>query len=185
MIKRRIDKLKFELKYAQDNYNNLVNDIKKTFYEKDFWLEDSKRKPKSDFAKMQAAYSLLKEESPKYNFELRINRAEDCDTKKPLNYFYIYDEHFRSFGTLSPVICVFKRNIKELKEICHKAWIKEVSKRYDYVTDSFEDWLNNISNDDLLKLLVCNKKIFLVTDRKLYLKDIVIILPKKIENFTN
>ena len=189
MIKDKIKELKENAKMLEDKYNKLVNSIKEAFYEReDYWDENSKVKPRNESAVMSAAYCLAMMNAPrsKYSFDIdfKINRAEifRSEPKILLDYFYIYDKKFENRFGNTPVLLVRKKNIKVLTETCLKAWKHSVndSSRSSTIL-GFKEWLDATSCDEIVSILhqVLEDRIDEVNDKKLYIKDVIIIYPDK------
>jgi hypothetical protein len=195
MIKDEIKKLKENAKMLEDKYNKLVNSIKEAFYEReDYWDENSKVKPKTESAIMSAAYCLAMMNAPKskYSFDrgFNIHRGEvfRSEPKILLDFFYIYDKTFENrFGTTPSVLLVRKKNIKVLTETCLKAWKHAVNKSFsDSTILGFKEWLDATSCDEIVSILheVLEDRIDEVNDKKLYIKDVIIIYPSNpIKNY--
>jgi len=188
MIKNRIENTKNKLKRLQQSYDDLVEKIKETFYEKkEYWVKNSPRKPNNDTAKMSAAYCLLTEKCPGFYSDLKIQLSKNWDTKESLGYWLLYDDFFSSGSGTTPVKLIFKKDLKKLEEICKSMWIISVSKSYNGTTLGFNDWKKSVNSDDLFKLMQehMNGRVYIINDRKLFLKDIVIVLPYENKNFIN
>lgn len=190
MIKDEILQTQRKLARLKESYKKLVDDIKKVFYDKeDYWDENSPRKPRNEAAKMQAALCLAQGETPRYSFDLTIQKAKNWISKNnqvQLDYWIVYQEIFEYGGGISPTIIIYKKNIKLLREICKKLWIQEVNNSY--TTLGFEEWLEATDVDKIFELMSNglnkdSKRFHLVTDKNLYLKDIIVIFPHKIGYF--
>lgn len=190
MIKDEIERTKSKLSNLKENYKNLVKDIKDIFYDKvDCWADDSPRKPRGETAMMQAALSLVEGRSPRYSFYLNVRQAKDWGKDKKdvwLDYWVINQDRFKDRNGTPATIVIRKKNIKLLEEICKELWVKEVSASYrPNTTLGFKEWLEVTNVDKILELMQENlnehkdNRVYLVTDRNLYLKDIVVIFPKK------
>jgi hypothetical protein len=188
MIKDEILSAQSNLKRLKERYKKLVIDIKETFYNKeDYWADDSPRKPRDEKAKMQAALCLAQGASERYSFDLDLRKAENWisrDNRVKIDYWIVNQERFKDNGSIPPTIVIHKKNIKLLQDECKKLWITEVGSSFRPKTLlGFEDWLNNTSVDYILELMFdseeeISERIHLVTDKNLYLKDIVVIFPK-------
>lgn len=186
-IKDKISEHKDRAKMLKEKYDDLVDKIKNAFYEhEDYWDKTSKQKPKTEHAVMNAAYCYAMMIAPKSQFSFDIdytlNQAEEwrSDPKVYYDYFYIWDKTFENrFGSTKPVYLARKKNIKLLEKQCKKAWMYAVKE--EKTTLGFDDWLNKSTPDEILSLFyrVYEKRIDVITDRKLYLKDIVIIYPSE------
>lgn len=193
MIKDEILQTQIKLARLKENYKKLVDDIKKVFYDKeDYWDENSLRKPRNEAAKMQAALCLAQGKTERYSFDLTIRKAENWiskDNRVQLDYWVVNQEKFKDNGTTPPTIIIYKKNIKLLRSECRDLWIKEVANSYRPKTLlGFEDWLKQTSVDYILELMFdseneISERIHLVTDKNLYLKDIIIIFPRKPKYF--
>lgn len=188
MIKDKVSSLQSQLLILKKSYNDLVTRIKEVFYEKeDYWVENSPRKPRTDSARMGAAYALLSGKCPQYSFDYGINKAEvwKSNPKQYIEKWCLYDERFETTRGTSPVIFLYKKNIKLLDELCLKVWIKEVSvdRMRPNTLLGFNDWLEQTSDDDILTLMqeYYDDRVFLINDKKLYLKDIVIVYPHSLK----
>ena len=189
MIKNEIAQAQHNLSNLKERYKNLVSDIKKVFYAKeDYWDENSKMKPRNETARMAAAFCLAMDNCPNYSFDLRINQATvwKSNPSEYLDKWYVYSDRFERYGSTSPVIIIKKKNLKILDEICKEMWVKEVSASYrPNTTLGFEEWLEKTSVDKILELIQkhMNNRVDIVTDRNLYIKDIIVIYPHQIRNF--
>lgn len=190
IITEKIQHHKDKAKMLQEKFNNLVDSIANAFYEREVWRdENSKLKPKSESNVMHAAYCLAMMIAPRsrYSFDVEYNLHQATEWKsKPevkYDYFYIHDsKNFKNrFGSTHAVYVVRKKNIKLLGEQCKEAWKYAVSKSSRPTTLGFKEWVDQTSCDDIVNILykIHENKIDVVTNRKLYLKDIVIIYPSK------
>jgi hypothetical protein len=188
LIKDKISQHRDKAKMLKDKYDNLVDKIANAFYEREVWRdENSKLKPKSEKDIMNAAYCLALMIAPRTRFSMdvpyTIHQAEEWKTTPTVyyDYFYIWDEQFkdRMTGSTPCVYLVRKKNLKLLKKECKEAWKYAVGDSS--TTLGFKDWLEQATPDDILPFMfrVYENRIDVVTDRKLYLKDIVIIYPNK------
>lgn len=136
---------------------------------------------------MSAAYCLAQESCPRYSYNLNINKAEEWNSNpaKYIEKWYLYSDKFKTESGTYPVIIIKKKNIKLLEDICKKMWVKEVSENH--TTLGFEDWLKNVSEDKILNLMHehMNNRVDVVTDRNLYIKDIVIVYPHEVRRYRN
>jgi len=186
MIKYEIQNTQQELSRLKAKYKKLVSEIKERFYDKvDYWEENSPRKPRGDKQIMQAAICLLEGVCPNYNFQLDVRRAEEWvrgGDNIPLDYYYTNQDKFDYGNGIPPTIIIKKKNLKLLKEFCKKAWLKAVDDGE--TTLGLNDWVNSVNIDKLFSI-ICNSlnnhktnRVHLITDRNLYIKDIVIIYPR-------
>jgi len=191
MIKDEITLAQHELSRLKEQYKNLVQKIKETFYEKEeYFVEDSPRKPRGETSKMSAAYCLAQGKCPRGSYDLRISKAEEWKSNptKYIEKWYLYSDKFKTESGTSPVIILKKKNIKLLRDICREMWVKEISNHYSPNTLlGFEDWMKDVSEDKILNLMHehMNNRVDVVTDRNLFLKDIVIVYPHEIKNYSN
>jgi len=187
-IKKEIKDHREKAKALKKEYDSLVESIKNAFFEhEDYWDKNSKIKPKTELARMNAAYCLAMRKAPKsgFSFDLNynINQANEwkSDPKVHYDYFYVWDKYFENrFGSTKAVLLVKKKNIKLLKENCKEAWKHAVNESFSGSTTlGFEEWLERSTPDEILSKMhsVYEGSIDVITDRKLYLKDIVIIYP--------
>jgi len=189
MIKDEITLAQYELSRLKESYKNLVQKIKETFYEGIDWRDkESPRKPRGETSKMSAAYCLAQGNCPRYSHDLRISKAEEWKSNpaKYIEKWYLYSDKFKTESGTSPVIILKKKNIKLLRDICREMWVKEISNYYSPNTLlGFEDWMKEVSEDKILKLMLehMNNRVDVVTDRNLYLKDIVIVYPHVVKNY--
>lgn len=194
MLKDKIAYAHYELSNLKESYKNLVKEIKETFYEKeDFWVEDSPRKPRDESSKMQAAICLAQSNCPRISFDLHIRQAREWNKGKEdnwLDYWVVNQERFKDESGTPATIIIKKKNIKLLTEICRELWVKEVSASFrPNTTLGFQEWLEDTSVDKIFELMQesLNKhkdsRVYLVTDKNLYVKDIVVIFPKIARRF--
>ena len=188
MLKDKIQDMRSEVKRLSERYNILVENIKDSFYEHENYFEKTgKIRPNSKSDLMSAAYCLAMAIAPRsrYSVEFSINQATAWK-KEPKEYFpnfYIYDE--RKFGGhhgTKPVHVLKKKDLKILDDICKELWIKEVGNDFRPKTLlGFEDWIEATSVDDILRLMRehLENRIDVVTERKLGIKDIVVIYPQE------
>ena len=121
----------------------------------------------------------------KYSTDFNINQGKIWSNKEPdkyLPYFCVYDKDFENFGSTKAVYVLRKKNIKELEELCQEMWVKEVSNSPRPNTKlGLSDWLNETTPDKIIELLEehLGDRIDVVTERKLKIKDIVIVYPHK------
>lgn len=193
MIKDEIRQAQNNLARLKETYKKLVSDIKNTFYDKEnYFVDNSPRKPRTEVAKMQAAVCLAQGKAEKYSFELNIRRAEKWesrDNRVQLDYWVANQERFKNSSGIEPTIIIEKKNLKLLSQICRNLWVKEVGNSFRPNTLlGFEDWLSQTSVDDIFDLMINSinekeERMFLVTDKNLYIKDIVVIFPRRPEYF--
>jgi hypothetical protein len=186
MLKDKIQEMRSEVKRLSEKYNALIENIKDSFYEHESYFDKtSKKKPGNKSDLMCAAYCLAMAIVPrsKYSVEFRISQSKTWN-KEPVEYFpdfYIHDE--RNFGNhhgTKAVHVLDKKDIKILNDICKYIWIKEVGNDFRPKTLlGFEDWLKQTSVDDILSLMqeYLEGRVDVVNERKLGIKDIVIIYP--------
>jgi hypothetical protein len=187
--------IKDEIKYAESNlsqlkckYKELVIDIKKVFYEKvDYWDDNSPRKPKNDKQKFQAALSLVEGRCPRISYDLNISQAKSWKNESYVwfDYWTIHQERFDCGNGILATTIIRKKNIKLLKDICKDLWIKEVSASYwPNTVFGLDEWIEKTDVDKIYELMCKHlnehkkTRVNMVTDRSLYLKDIVIIYPE-------
>ncbi len=196
MIKDEISIAQANLKRLKERYNKLVIDIKETFYDKeDYWTDDSPRKPKNEKSRMQAAICLAQGASERHSFDLDLRKAENWisrDNRVQLDYWIVNQDRFKDNGSIPPTIVIHKKNIKLLRDECKKLWIKEVGSSFRPNTLlGFEDWLEATDVEKILELMFDSfnendERMHLITDKNLYLKDIVVIFPRQPKfNFHN
>jgi hypothetical protein len=191
MIKDEIKYKQQELVRLKQKYKTLVEDIKKTFFDKvDYWVDDSPRKPSGEKYVLQAALCLVEGKCPRYSFNLDLRQAKSWAKGKEdkwLDYFIINQERFDFGNGIPATIVIRKKNLKLLTDICQKLWVKQISDSFGPKTKlGFEEWLDETSVDKILELMIENfnshkgNRVFHVTDKNLYVKDVVIIYPQKI-----
>lgn len=196
MIKDEIAQAQYKLSNLKERYKNLVKEIKETFYDKeDYWDENSPRKPRNESSKLQAALCLSEGRCPRSSYDLNIRQAKEWVKGKEgdwLDYWTIYQDRFKDSNGTPATIIIRKKNIKLLEETCKELWVKEVSASFrPNTTLGFKEWLEATSVDKIFELM-CenlnehkNTRVNLVTDKSLYLKDIVVIFPNNPRYFGN
>lgn len=192
MIKDEISEMQSRLSFLKERYKDLVEKIKDVLYEHEVYLDKtSKKKPKCDKDIMSAAYSIVIGSAPHHKYDLNINRAKlwnkgKSDHETPLDFWYVYSDRFKDFhGTTSPVIVLHKKHLKSIdKDYLIKAWASEVSvdRSRPNTTLGFNDWIKEVSIDDLFDILSENMKdrVEIISEKSLGVKDIVVILPVKV-----
>jgi hypothetical protein len=194
MIKNEIESTKIKLANLKETYKVLIKDIKETFFEKkEYFVDDSPRKPRNESQKFQAALCLAQENCPRSRYDLEIRKASEWKNYRDketiwYNYYLINQKRFEGRNGISATIIIRKKNLKLLKEICTGIWAKEVGSSYRPNTIlGFEDWLEKVEIDKLYEL-ICrsfneknSERIILVNERSLSVKDVVVIFPNKYE----
>jgi hypothetical protein len=141
---------------------------------------------------MLAAFCLAEEKvemRSKYSYSIRQSQKWGSGNKHEgyHDYFFINQEKYKEHGGMvPPTILIRKKNIKQLKDICQKIWVYEVSASFSpNTTLGFEEWLESKSNDDILELLYDwgrknKREVKCITDASMYVRDVVIVYPKKL-----
>jgi hypothetical protein len=180
--------MRLEVKRLSEKYNTLVESVKDAFYEYENYFEKTgKIRPSSKSDLMSAAYCLAMAIAPRSKYSVNFNISQAKTWKKePAEYFpnfYIYDEReFGGHNGTKAVHVLHKKDLKVLDEICKELWIKEVGNDFRPKTLlGLEDWMQQTSVDDILNLMQehLEGRVDVVTERKLGIKDIVIIYPYK------
>jgi len=197
MIKDEIQSAKYNLARLKESYKNLVKEIKETFYDKvEYFVDDSPRKPRGEKEKMQAAICLAQNKCPRSSYDLTIRQAKEWHKGKEskwLQYWIVNQDRFKDHsGTTGATIVIKKNDLRLLKDICKELWIKEVSNSFSPNTLlGFENWLEKTHVDKIYDLMcenlneVNSTRVQLVTDRSLFLKDIIVIFPKRVRHYGN
>lgn len=190
MIKDEIAHTQHKLSKLKKDYKNLVSRIKETFYKKEeYFVEDSPRKPEDESSKMQAALCLVEQKCPRIKYDLDIRKAREWvkgGDYITFDYWVINQDRFKIGGITPATIIINKKNIKSLEDICRELWVIEVSNSKTII--GFKEWVEVNSVDRILELMMENlnqyenERVYLVTDKNLYLKDIVIIFPSQPKN---
>lgn len=189
LITEEIQSQKEELKRLQEKYKELIDGIKNAFYEhEDYFDKTTPMKPKSETAVMSAAYCFASMKHPRtqYSFDrgFTINRAEvwKSNPKVYLDYWLVYADDFKTENGTSPIRILKKKDIKILEDTCKEAWKYAVNEKFSKSTVlGFNEWLEQTSCDIVIEILheIYEDRIIEVTEKKLYIKDIVIIYPTK------
>jgi len=189
-IKEEIQNKKDELTYLKDQYAELIESIKEACYRVSLFSEDNKHKPDSDEDIMKAAYHYSRKECVRMFNTVNINRGRKH--LKSRGNDFVYEDYWtvyieKSFNSY-PIYILRKKNIKVLGDICKDLWKIAINNKYGETKTElgFKEWLDTTDVDDIIELMKneeCNLDFDLVTERKLYLKDIIIIYPYKRTRF--
>lgn len=185
LITEKIQSYKSEINRLQERYKELVSDIKNTFYEHtEYFDKTTPLKPTSDTAIMSAAFCFANGRCPRSKYNLDIRRADvwKSEPKAYLDYWLVYPDEFNSNGLKTPTRILRKDDIKILEDDCKEAWKYVVNGKFGKSTVlGFSEWLEKTSCDKIIEILheIYEDRIIEVTEKKLYLKDIIIIYPEK------
>lgn len=201
LLKNTISYKQNRLKYLIEQHNRLIMDIKKKIYNHnrkyDWSKQDEikiiqKRKPEGNKQCMVAAlcYTYQNVVYNEYSidlskvFSLRNNNWQD---KIYHDYYYYNLSQIRSNAEDKQYFIFEKKNIKQIKEICHTIWLHLVTK--EKTITGYKEWLDQISIDDIYENYIFGDRFFLgelfrysfidVDVPQLGIKDIIICVPKE------
>jgi hypothetical protein len=198
-IKNEIQSLQRQLSALKEGYSKFIDEIKSKFFDReDYFDENSKLKPRDEASKIAAAYCLALRKCPRSRYDLDVSKDKkykqkknghyDFDDYEFINRYTVSDTSFRFRGEEhtrdKPAIVVKLKDIKLLDKICKKIWIDQVANRR--VVKGFDEWLEEISIEKLYELIQENNKyVYTINERKLYIKDMVVILQQSPNSILN